>query len=72
MRLDFVRIILLKFQQKRFFIGNFCENENRIKFFISVNCWPNENDGECEVTIEYELQLKDLELNDVTIYIPVP
>lgn len=39
---------------------------------LTINCWPNENDGECEVTIEYELQLKDLELNDVTIYIPVP
>ena len=40
--------------------------------FISVNCWPNENGDDCEVTIEYELQAKDLELNDVVIYIPVP
>lgn len=39
---------------------------------LTINCWPNENDGQCEVTIEYELQSKDLELNDVTISIPVP
>jgi len=39
---------------------------------LTINCWPNENDGDCEVTIEYELQLKDLELNDVVISIPVP
>lgn len=39
---------------------------------LTINCWPNENDDQCEVTIEYELQLKDLELNDVTISIPVP
>lgn len=39
---------------------------------LTINCWPNQNDDECEVTIEYELQLKDLELNDVTISIPVP
>ena len=39
---------------------------------FSVNCWPNENDGQCEVTIEYELNNEDLELNDVVIQIPVP
>jgi len=38
---------------------------------LTINCWPNENDGQCEVTIEYELQLKDLELKDVIITIPV-
>lgn len=39
---------------------------------LTINCWPNENDGDCEVTIEYELQSKNLELSDVTISIPVP
>lgn len=39
---------------------------------LTINCWPNENGDECEVTIEYELQLNDMELNDVTISIPVP
>jgi len=39
---------------------------------LTINCWPNENGDECEVTIEYELQLTDLELSDVTISIPVP
>lgn len=39
---------------------------------LTINCWPNENGDDCEVTIEYELQAKDLELNDVIISIPVP
>jgi len=39
---------------------------------LTINCWPNENEDSCEVTIEYELQQKDLELNNVIIYIPVP
>ncbi|XP_065055844.1 coatomer subunit delta-like [Rhopilema esculentum] len=46
------------------------KDENMIP--LTINCWPNENDGQCEVTIEYELNLEDLELNDVTIQIPVP
>lgn len=37
-----------------------------------VNCWPSENDGQCDVNIEYELQQEELELKDVTITIPVP
>lgn len=39
---------------------------------LTINCWPNQNGDECEVTIEYELQLSDLELSDVTIAIPLP
>uniref|UniRef100_T2MG56 Coatomer subunit delta n=1 Tax=Hydra vulgaris TaxID=6087 RepID=T2MG56_HYDVU len=39
---------------------------------LTINCWPNQNDGACDVTIEYELQSKGLELNDVTISVPVP
>ena len=38
----------------------------------TINCWPNENDGQCEVTIEYELKQEELELNDVLIQIPIP
>lgn len=43
-------------------------------FFLSssVNCWPSENDGQCDVNIEYELLQENLELNDVIISIPVP
>lgn len=37
-----------------------------------VNCWPSENDGQCDVNIEYELLQESLELNDVVISIPVP
>lgn len=39
---------------------------------LTINCWPNENEGDCEVTIEFELQNKNLELSDVTISIPIP
>ena len=49
-------------------------NHASMCFLLSllVNCWPNENEGQCEVTIEYELQLTGIELNDVTISVPVP
>lgn len=39
---------------------------------LSINCWPSENDGQCDVNIEYELLQENLELNDVVISIPVP
>lgn len=39
---------------------------------LSINCWPSENDGQCDVNIEYELLQESLQLNDVTISIPVP
>lgn len=40
---------------------------------LAINCWPNENgDGGCDVNIEYELQLDDLELADVCVLIPLP
>ncbi|EDO33668.1 predicted protein [Nematostella vectensis] len=39
---------------------------------LSINCWPSENDGQCDVNIEYELLVDGLELNDVVITIPVP
>ena len=37
-----------------------------------VNCWPSENGSSCDVNIEYELEDENLELNDVSILIPVP
>jgi len=39
---------------------------------LSINCWPSENDGQCDVNIEYELMDDELELSDVVITIPVP
>jgi hypothetical protein len=39
---------------------------------LTVNCWPSENAGKCEVNIEYELQQPELELTDVIISIPCP
>lgn len=40
---------------------------------LSINCWPTPaNNGSCDVNIEYELERDDLELNDVTISIPIP
>lgn len=39
---------------------------------LSVNCWPSENAGKCEVNIEYELLQSELELTDVIISIPCP
>jgi len=39
---------------------------------LSINCWPSENAGKCDVNIEYELLQEYLELTDVVITIPVP
>ena len=39
---------------------------------LSINCWPSENYGRCEVNIEYELQQVYLELHNVVISIPCP
>ncbi|XP_075212338.1 coatomer subunit delta [Lycorma delicatula] len=40
---------------------------------FSINCWPSENgQGGCDVNIEYELEHTHLELNDVSISIPLP
>lgn len=42
-------------------------------FWFAVNCWPSENgQGGCDVNIEYELEHSHLELNDVSIQIPLP
>lgn len=40
---------------------------------LTINCWPSENgEGGCDVNIEYELENTKLELQDVTIAIPLP
>lgn len=40
---------------------------------LTINCWPSENgQGGCDVNIEYELEHTHLELNDVSISIPLP
>ncbi|XP_050534182.1 coatomer subunit delta [Daktulosphaira vitifoliae] len=40
---------------------------------LSINCWPSENGyGGCDVNIEYNLEHVDLELNNVTVTIPLP
>lgn len=39
---------------------------------LTINCWPSENGGKCDVNIEYELQQDYLELQDVVITIPIP
>lgn len=40
---------------------------------LQINCWPSENgEGGCDVNIEYELEHKHLELQDVVIAIPLP
>lgn len=40
---------------------------------LSINCWPSENGyGGCDVNIEYNLEHIDLELNNVTVTVPLP
>ncbi|KAI9589270.1 hypothetical protein GQX74_007439 [Glossina fuscipes] len=40
---------------------------------LTINCWPSENgEGGCDVSIEYDLEAQHLELQDVTIVIPLP
>ncbi|KAG7442211.1 uncharacterized protein BT62DRAFT_450445 [Guyanagaster necrorhizus] len=40
---------------------------------LSINCWPSpNNDGTCEVSIEYDLENENVSLYDVVISIPLP
>lgn len=40
---------------------------------LSINCWPTpNNDGTCDVNIEYELENQNITLYDVVISIPLP
>lgn len=39
---------------------------------LTINCWPQEDgSGNCDVNIEYTLEDKNLELNNVTITVPL-
>ncbi|XP_071531635.1 coatomer subunit delta [Panulirus ornatus] len=39
---------------------------------LSINCWPQENGaGGCDVNIEYNLENREMQLNEVTITIPL-
>ncbi|KAB7496718.1 Coatomer subunit delta [Armadillidium nasatum] len=39
---------------------------------LSINCWPQESgSGSCDVNIEYTLECKEMELDNVTIVIPL-
>jgi len=40
---------------------------------LSINCWPTPNvNGACDVNIEYELEVPNITLNNVSIIIPYP
>jgi len=39
---------------------------------LTINCWPSETKSGCDVSIEYELQKLNLELENVAILIPIP
>ncbi|TFK56783.1 hypothetical protein OE88DRAFT_1650241 [Heliocybe sulcata] len=40
---------------------------------LSINCWPTpNNDGTCDVNIEYELENENITLYDVVVSIPLP
>jgi len=39
---------------------------------LTINCWPSETKNGCDVSIEYELQKLNLELNNVAIIVPIP
>ncbi|RNA09231.1 coatomer subunit delta [Brachionus plicatilis] len=72
-------VIALKDQSKSFPIGTdvgilkwrFQTNEES-EIPLTINCWPSETRNGCEVSIEYELQKLSLELNNVSIVIPLP
>lgn len=39
----------------------------------TVNCWPSQNpEGGCDVNIEYELEHQQLQLQDLSLTIPLP
>ncbi|KAF8633574.1 hypothetical protein AX15_001371 [Amanita polypyramis BW_CC] len=40
---------------------------------LSISCWPSpNNDGTCEISMEYELENENVTLYDVVILIPLP
>jgi coatomer subunit delta len=47
-----------------------CQEEQEIP--LTINCWPSETKNGCDVSIEYELQNTELELENVVVVVPVP
>ena len=48
-------------------------SSHNLTYNLAITCWPNETgDGNCDVSVEYELQQDHLELADVSIRIPIP
>ncbi|XP_055298175.1 coatomer subunit delta [Sitodiplosis mosellana] len=40
---------------------------------LTINCWPSQNpEGGCDVNIEYELEHQQLQLQDLSLSIPLP
>lgn len=48
------------------------QSQDESEIPLAINCWPSETKNGCEVSIEYELQKTQLELNNVVIAIPIP
>lgn len=48
------------------------QSQDESEIPLTINCWPSETRNGCEVSIEYELQKTNLELNNVVIAIPIP
>lgn len=48
------------------------QSQDETEIPLTINCWPSETKNGCDVSIEYELQKLNLELNSVVIAIPIP
>ncbi|PFH47350.1 hypothetical protein AMATHDRAFT_198192 [Amanita thiersii Skay4041] len=74
------RVVALKDSSRAFPIGQSLtvlkwryEGTDESNVPLSINCWPTaNNDGTCEVSMEYELENDSITLYDVVILIPLP
>jgi len=48
------------------------QSQEETEIPLTINCWPSETKSGCDVSIEYELQKLNLELNNVAIIVPIP
>jgi len=48
------------------------QSQEETEIPLTINCWPSETKNGCDVSIEYELQKLNLELNNVSIIVPIP
>jgi len=48
------------------------QSQEETEIPLTINCWPSESKNGCDVSIEYELQKLNLELNNVAIIVPIP